>query len=894
MTPGSGDDPFRDLREVIDERAQLARRLGALAADQPALDQLAGLASRLLQTPSAHVSLISDVQTVVGGVGDSAGAVGLDTPADESVCSVTVGTRAPVMIENARLDPRVRFLTAVRSGTVGSYLGVPLVVRDETVGALCVYGPEPRDWTDQDLALLEQLAASAVTELKLAALTEEYQDERLRWQLAVDAAEVGAFDWNLETGELRWDDRLLDLFGLDRDSFGGTIESFNESVHPDDRERVAAALDAAIGTSTAYAAEYRIVLPGGPARWVAARGRALAGPDGVAVRLLGAAFDTTAVQENEARVSRLLEAMPMAFFQLDPQWRFTFLNSEAQRLLGAVGTDLVGGTIWELFPDAIGSAFETHYRAAVASSEPVEFEAYYPPPLDRWYEIRGWPTPDGLSVYFIDVTERRRAQEAAESAAERASRLVGITAEITGSLDIDVAVAHLAEAVVGPWADWSVVTLVDHSVAQFGGGTHQDGAPHLWRRGLRDVAGWHTDAHRRDLVDRYVELRIPALRDDSFLAEAVRRNEPVVVADDAAQAIAAVLLPGEARDLCLQLAPSSTVVLPLRGRGRTIGLLTVFRGADRPGFTDDDVADLVDAAGRAGVALDNVRLYAEQRDLSEGLQRSLLTPPPAPDHLHVAVRYEPAAEAAQVGGDWYDSFLQEDGATNIVIGDVVGHDTVAAAAMGQVRGLLRGIAVTTGAGPAEVLRRLDQAMETLQVETIATGVVARLEQTPDELDGGVTRLRWSNAGHPPPIVVMHPEAPETPETADTWRVEPADVEVTALWSDEADLMLGLAPWGERTESVLTLTRGSTVLLYTDGLVERRGELIDVGVDRLRAVLADLMAEGRDLEQLCDELLRRMLPERPQDDVAIVAVRLHPQDRPRPPAAGPPRVPSTVD
>ena len=96
------------------------------------------------------------------------------------------------------------------------------------------------------------------------------------------------------------------------------------------------------------------------------------------------------------------------------------------------------------------------------------------------------------------------------------------------------------------------------------------------------------------------------------------------------------------------------------------------------------------------------------------------------------MRYEPAAEAAQVGGDWYDAFLQPDGATVLVIGDVIGHDTVAAAAMGQVRTLLRGIAATTGDGPADVLRRVDQVMQTLQVDTTATAVVARLEQTPEE------------------------------------------------------------------------------------------------------------------------------------------------------------------
>jgi GAF domain-containing protein len=888
-------DPLLELREAIDARQHLARRLAALAADQPAMDHLAGLAARLLGTASAQVSLISDVQTVVGGIGSSAPSVGVSTPVEESVCSVTVGSSASVLIPDATADPRVQHMEAVRAGVVGAYLGVPLVVRDETVGALCVYDPVPREWTEEDVLLLEQLAASAVTELQLAALAEEYEDERMRWQLAVDAAEVGAFDWNLVTGELRWDERLVELFGLERGAFGGTIEAFNASVHPDDRARVGAALSAAVDACGVFTSEYRIMLPSGGTRWVAARGRALAGSDGGAVRLLGAAYDTTAVQDNEARVARLLEAMPMAFFQLDRDWRFTFLNSEAHRLLGAIGSDIVGGIIWELFPDAVGSDFETHYRAAVDTNEPVEFEAYYPPPLDRWYEIRGWPTPDGLLVYFIDVSERRRAQHAAETAAARASNLAGITASLTGTLDIDVAVAQLAEVVVGPWADWSIVTLVDHSVSQVPGTAHLEGSRHLWRRGLRDVAGWHADPERRGLVDRYLEHRIPDLNDVSFLAEAMREDRAVVVVDGAGDAIASMLRPGAALDAWTQLSASSAAVLPLRGRGRTIGLLTVFRGMDRPPFSDDDMTDLVDVADRAGVALDNVRLYAEQRDLSEGLQRSLLTPPPAPDHLHVVVRYEPAAKAAQVGGDWYDSFLQGSGATNVVIGDVVGHDTVAAAAMGQIRGLLRGIAVTTGAGPAEVLQRLDEAMATLQIETIATAIVARLEQTPDELEAGVTRLRWSNAGHPPPLVVVHPEAPETPETVgEPPRVDPRDVEVTALWPDEADLMLGLVPSGDRTEAVLTLTRGSTVLLYTDGLVERRGELIDRGVDRLRAVVAELTAEGRDLEEVCDELVRRMLPERPEDDVAIVAVRLHPQDRPRPPVASPPRVPPTVD
>jgi serine phosphatase RsbU (regulator of sigma subunit) len=316
-------------------------------------------------------------------------------------------------------------------------------------------------------------------------------------------------------------------------------------------------------------------------------------------------------------------------------------------------------------------------------------------------------------------------------------------------------------------------------------------------------------------------------------------------------------------------------VVRLRGRGRTVGLLTVFRSLERGPFSDEDVDTLMEVAARTGLALDNARLFAEQRDLAEELQRSLLTDPPEPDHLQIIVRYEAAAQTAQVGGDWYDAFLQEDGSTSVVIGDVVGHDTAAAAAMGQMRSLLRGIAVHSGDGPAEVLHGVDRVMQTLQVDTTATAVVVRLEQTPEERAAGLTRLRWSNAGHPPPMVVE------------------ADGRVTTLGDDDADLLLGLDTDTRREEQVVTLARDSTLLLYTDGLVERRDEPLEEGLARLGRTLADLARQDLTLDRLCDVLLRRMLPDRREDDVALVAVRLHPEDGPRPPEAGPTKLPPTV-
>jgi chemotaxis family two-component system sensor kinase Cph1 len=192
----------------------------------------------------------------------------------------------------------------------------------------------------------------------------------------------------------------------------------------------------------------------------------------------------------------------------------------------------------------------------------------------------------------------------------------------------------------------------------------------------------------------------------------------------------------------------------------------------------------------------------------------------------------------------------------LVIGDVVGHDTEAAATMGQLRGLLRGITYDSADSPAGVLTRLDRAIAGLEIDAMASVLVARLEQTPEEVARGVTRLRWSNAGHLPPVVVD------------------ADGQIQVLDGARADLLLGVEPGARRRDHVLTVSRGATVLLYTDGLVERRDQLFDTGVDQLREELRTLWELP--VHEVADQLLARLVPERAEDDVALVAVRLNPQ------------------
>jgi len=503
--------------------------------------------------------------------------------------------------------------------------------------------------------------------------------DRLRGELAIAAAGIGTFDWDLVTGRLDWDARLIEMFGYDVDTFDSTIDGFNDRLHPDDLDRVTTALRTAIDTGRDFAATYRVCLPTGDTRWVSARGRRLTGPDGTAVRLLGAAYDVTDQRDAEVQVSRVLEAMPAGFYSLDRDWRFTHVNAAAEKILLRSRDELLGQVIWDEFPAAVGSVFEEEYRRAVATGQQVSFPAYYPPPLDGWYELRAWPSPDGLSVYFLDVTARHREEERAEQVATRLALLAEVTEQLTGTMQADRAVAMLARLVVPTLADWAIVTLVDD--AQPGVG-----------RGVRDAGWWHSDEAMRETLAQYSAARLAALREQSFVFQALSTGEPVVVEHGATTAIREVLRSGPAHELIGELAPDSVAVLPLHGRGRTVGLVSLFNGPGRGPITPAEFTTAVEVAGRAGLALDNARLYSQQRALAEQLQRSFLTEPPEPDHAEIVVRYLPAAAAAAVGGDWYDAFLQPDGATMLVIGDVAGHDTAAAATMGQLRSLLRGVA----------------------------------------------------------------------------------------------------------------------------------------------------------------------------------------------------------
>ncbi|MGY1811366.1 SpoIIE family protein phosphatase [Blastococcus sp. SYSU D00820] len=521
---------------------------------------------------------------------------------------------------------------------------------------------------------------------------------------------------------------------------------------------------------------------------------------------------------------RVLASMPVGFMAIGADWVITHVNPAGERIARAPSADLVGRSYWSVYPDNAHNEFGHSVRRVMERRTEETFEAFYPAPLFRWFAVQAVPSDSGLFLYFSDVTERRQAQD-------RLTMLARVGEVLSGALDPAEAARRVPGLVVPALAEGCLVTVVD-----------DDGRPH-------DLGTWHADPDRREVLHRYAVLRLGVVPATAPVIRSLAGETVVMTGPD----VLAGVPSGEVHDLFARLAPRTVVTMPLRGLDRVVGALTLLLGV-----RDVDLPSARDVADRVGAALDGARVYGQQRRLAEGLQRSLLSDPVEPADAEIAVRYTPAAEAARVGGDWYDAFLQPSGATMLVIGDVVGHDTAAAAAMGQLRSLLRGVAVYSDAGPAEVLRGLDAAMTQLRVQTYATATVARFEQTDAERARGITRMRWSNAGHLP-VLVIDPAGSVAPPPG--WR---------------SDLLLGLGSPAGRSESVVSLACGSTVLLFTDGLVERRTSDLDAGLALLTEAAGELA--GRPLAELCDEVIERLVHGRPDDDVALVAMRLHPAAR----------------
>jgi serine phosphatase RsbU (regulator of sigma subunit) len=304
-----------------------------------------------------------------------------------------------------------------------------------------------------------------------------------------------------------------------------------------------------------------------------------------------------------------------------------------------------------------------------------------------------------------------------------------------------------------------------------------------------------------------------------------------------------------------QLGFESYMCLPLMGGTRVVGTLTLVAAGSGRSFGARDLAEAEEFARRAGTAIERARLYQREHHVAETLQRSLLPERlPTVSGLQMTGRYIAGSEGMDIGGDWSDVVHLPDDTVMVVVGDVMGRGVRAASLMGQLRDAVR-VYTTEGLGPAAIATRVNAFVEMFAGD-MATFVCA-------VIDPKRRALRYTRAGHPPPLVLGHNVAAGRSVGGDR----------DARFAEDAgSVPVGLFPDAVYEEATVVLEPGTTIVLYTDGLVERPDADMDEGFARLVEVA--VAARHDDPDELADSILDAMLGSgRRRDDVALLIVRV---------------------
>ncbi|WP_399886785.1 SpoIIE family protein phosphatase [Streptomyces sp. BBFR51] len=582
---------------------------------------------------------------------------------------------------------------------------------------------------------------------------------------------------------------------------------------------------------------------------------------------------------------RVAEQLGTALLVIDTDGRIVAVNRAAERLLDRPASKMCGADAHDLLhrsPDgdriprdrclllqALDQGTEARgdgdcYLRGDGGLTPVSWSAS---------PLADGGVPRGVALLFTDsatdtdtAADRgaRRERAAYTSALEDLNERLTLVAEITDvlgqTLETDEALARLGRLLVPRLADWAAVDLLTgsgqevHRVAVTGP-AGRDATREGWRGPLPT-----TGAAALSQPARVLNGGEPVLRGWEETAEETAGESAGETAGKTAEKTAektAGKTAGETdsplaavhHDFLRTVGATSALTVPLGAQRQVTGALTLVRTNPAHPFDSGDLDVVGDIGRRVGLLIDNARRFGRQRAVAEAMQRNLLTPLPRPGSMRLAARYQPAPAGSQVGGDWYDAFELRDGALALVIGDVVGHDLTAAAGMAQLRGVLRSLAWDRAEPPGAVVDRLDDAMPVITTVSMATLVLARVEGP----DTGPWTLRWASAGHPPPLLL-------TPGSGARY-----------LEAGQG-LLLGarLGAGGHRPDATVALPPGSTLLLYTDGLVEVPGSDLDTGLGRLRRNALAYAHEP--LDTLCDRLLARM-PPGSTDDIALLALRM---------------------
>ncbi|MET9602027.1 SpoIIE family protein phosphatase [Streptomyces sp. NPDC006459] len=553
------------------------------------------------------------------------------------------------------------------------------------------------------------------------------------------------------------------------------------------------------------------------------------------------------MRDSLAALQSLFTQSPIGLATLGTDLRFLRVNDALARMNGVSAAEHLGKRLTEVVPGVNAVALEATMQQVLERGTAVvdvrrTGRTPADPENDRTWSCSYAPLLDGsgralgVIASLIDITEGQRAQADAERARHRFALLAEAGTRIGTTLDLHQTAQEIVDVLVPQLADSADVQLLEAVL-----GPDEGPVPTASTRGvLRRLAARFPDptAPTAKLAPGQT-FQIPmGTTYEQVIAEGRPMN--LYLSD-----IPALITSPRAEALRTYLSTlGSARLVPLVARGTVLGAVAVTRTREREPFDEQDCVLVDELVARAALNIDNARMYTLQRQAALTLQRSLTNSAlPEVPGLELTGRYLPASDH-DVGGDWFDAIPLPGGRTGLVIGDVMGHGVHAAAVMGQLRTAVRTLA-RHDVPPAQLLRSLDAVVADLGEDEMATCVYA----VHDAASGICVIAR---AGHPPPAVV-------TPDGSITFLDGPPG---TPLGTGGQDF---------RTEEV-RLPPGSLLVLYTDGLIEARDRDLDEGMAQLAGALRRV---DQPLEELCEGILRLLLPSAQQDDVAVLLARTRP-------------------
>ncbi|MFF3336639.1 SpoIIE family protein phosphatase [Streptomyces sp. NPDC002888] len=570
------------------------------------------------------------------------------------------------------------------------------------------------------------------------------------------------------------------------------------------------------------------------------------GPDGEAT---GFAVTTERPRDPEATLAgQAFEQASMSMSVFDTRQRYLRLNDAACRVMGVPEEALLGRHFPETVEDAVHSrGFNSNLRQVTETGRPVRYESFTGAPAlnrEHAWSIEMWPVRDpagevtGVALAAFDSSEQYWARQ-------RLALLNEAAAAIGTTLDVVRTAEELIELLVPGYADFASVDLLEWVLGPDEPPPVPDGEIMMRRVAHGSVTeGTPEAAVHLGETDIYPPFSPPARALRSGRAILSQAGEPDFMRWVAERNTRA---PGGRP---YRRGVHSMLAVPLRARGTTLGVVVGIRIGAVDDYGADDAILAEELASRAAVCIDNARRFARERTTALALQHSLLPRGlPGQAAVEVAHRYLPSGSLAGIGGDWFDVIPLSGSRVALVVGDVVGHGIPSSATMGRLCMAVRTLA-DVDLPPDELLTHLDDLVTHLAAydggEDVAELGATCLYAVYDPV---ARRLTAAAAGHPAPAVVL-PDG-----TARLIRMTPGP-----------PLGVGGLPF-EATE--LELPEGAVVALYTDGLIEDR----DRDVDRATAEMCRaLVAPVDSLDDLCDTVLKAVLPEEPSDDVALLLAR----------------------